>query len=106
MIRTTTIKNYHTIRTGQITVYVLCLILNVIFVLHQSWSSNFEVYSASMLQLNCHSRITRAPRMLNDLETATFVNPEKEQFHIDRNDILHVYRNGSPKMNRHVKNLQ
>ena len=52
---------------------------------YQLWSSNFEVYSAGMLRLNCHSRITRAPRNLNDLEIAIFVIPEKEPFHINRN---------------------
>ena len=57
---------------------------------YQLWSSNFEVYSTGMLRLNRHSWITRAPRMLNDLETATLVIPEKEPVHIDKNDILHV----------------
>ena len=73
---------------------------------YQLWSSNFEVYSAGMLRLNLHSRITRAPTNLNDLETATFVIPENDPFHVDENDVLHVYRNGSPQMNRHVMNLQ
>ena len=73
---------------------------------YQLWSSNFEVYSAGMLQLNRHSRITRAPRNLNDLETATFVIPEKDPFHVNINDVLHVYRNSSPQMNQHVMNLQ
>jgi len=73
---------------------------------YQLWSSNFEVYSAGMLRLNRHRRITMPPTKINDLETATFVIPEKDPFHIDRNDVLHVYRNESPQMNRHVKNLQ
>ena len=66
---------------------------------YQLWSSNFEVYSAGMLRLNIHSRITRAPTKLNDLETATFVIPEKDPFHININDVLHVYCNGSPQIN-------
>ena len=38
---------------------------------YQLWSSNFELYSAGMLRLNRHSRITRPPTTVNDLETAT-----------------------------------
>ena len=84
--------------------YLKRCVCTALIVLHeecvyQIWSSNFEVYSAGMLLLNRHSRITRSPRMLNDLETATSVIPEKDSFHIDKNDVLHVYRNGSLKMN-------
>ena len=73
---------------------------------YQLWSSNIKVYSAGMLRLNCHFWITKASRMLKDLETATFVIPENDPFHINKNDVLHVYCNGSPQMNQQVKNLQ
>ena len=66
---------------------------------YQLWFSNFEVCSDGMLRLNCHYRITRSPRMINDLEIATFVIPEKYPFHIDINNVLRVYCNGSLKMN-------
>ena len=70
-------------------------------------TSNFEVYSAGRLKENVHYRITQRSDKKKFIESTTYFIPLGDHTSVDRsNDVLHVYRYGSPFLMPLLHNLK